>query len=481
MWSVIVKKKNVWKQNTSSTAPESDPESIPLPRFFRSARELAFFLLEEHRLNNQFISDSLQRWERRIDLSSKDRRLATEISIGVIRRQLTLDTLIESQLTRPREKVEAPLWTLLQTGVYQLVILDQVPVHAAVSETVELAGKLKRVRWKKMVNAILRSIDRLQNEDLATTPQANTIPLSADRYRCLNTDLFDDPKDNPAGYLSKAFSFPESLISDWLARFGWEQTLQIAQWFNQRNKLCLRANVLKTSRDDLLEELKREGIQASPGTEPQSIRLEEIVPLESLVGFDAGKFTIQDESAIAAGNLLNPQPGETVLDLCAAPGTKTTHLAELMYDRGTVIATDVSDDRLEKIEQNASRLGLTSIQTQLIHPQETRLDEGPFDAILVDAPCSNSGVLGKRPEARWRIEDAAIKELTEIQSHLLQLALDHLKPGGRLVYSTCSFDPRENEDLLKSVLRDYPDRKIVQENRHIPSAPSDGGYQGLVQ
>ncbi|MCA9017741.1 MAG: RsmB/NOP family class I SAM-dependent RNA methyltransferase, partial [Planctomycetaceae bacterium] len=228
-------------------------------------------------------------------------------------------------------------------------------------------------------------------------------------------------------------------------------------------------------------EFQQVGIQASPGIEPQSIRLDEFVPLESLVGFDSGKFTIQDESAIAAGNLLNPQPGENVLDLCAAPGTKTTHLAELMFNRGTVIATDVSEDRLEKIEQNASRLGLTCIQTRLIHPQATTLPEGAFDAILVDAPCSNSGVLGKRPEARWRIDDAALRELTEIQRHLLRLALDHLKPSGRLVYSTCSFDPRENEELLQSVLRDYPDRNIVQENRHIPGAPSDGGYQGLVQ
>lgn len=481
MWSVIVKKKNVWKQKTSSAAPEVESESVPLPQTFRSARELAFFLLEEYRLNNQFISDSIQRWERRIDLSSQDRRLAMEISIGVIRRQLTLDTLIQSQLTRPRENVEAPLWTLLQTGVYQLAILDQIPEHAAVSETVELAGKLKRVRWKKMVNAILRSITRLQSEEIATTPQANAIPLSTARYRCFSEDLFGDPETNPAGYLSLAFSFPLTLISDWLERFGWEQTLQIAQWFNQRNKLYLRANLLKTTRDDLLEEFQEAGIQASPGDEPQSIRLDQVVPLESLVGFDSGQFTIQDESAIAAGNLLNPQPGETVLDLCAAPGTKTTLLAELMSDRGTLIATDISEERLDKIEQNASRLGLTCIQTHLIDPHATSLPEESFDAILVDAPCSNSGVLGKRPEARWRIDESSLNELIEIQRHLVQLALDHLKPGGRLVYSTCSFGPRENEQLLQSVLRDYPDRSIVQENRHIPGDPSDGGYQGLVQ
>jgi 16S rRNA (cytosine967-C5)-methyltransferase len=477
VWSDIVSKDNIWNQK--KTSPLSD--EILLPQYFRSARELAFFLLEEYRCHDQFISDSLQSWERRIDLSSLDRRLAMEISIGVIRRQLTLDTLIESQLTRPREKVEAPLWTLLQIGVYQLVILDQIPDHAAVSETVELAAKLNRVRWKKMVNAILRSVGRLITDDIATAPKANAIPLNFERYRCFASDLFDDPETNPAGYLSKAFSFPLSLISDWLSQYGLQQTLQIAQWFNQRNKLYLRVNELKTSREDLLKELAEAGIQASPGSEPQSIRLEEAVSLETLTGFNSGMFTIQDESAIAAGNLLNPQPGETVLDLCAAPGTKTTHLAELMQNTGTLIATDVSDERLDRIEENASRLGLNMIQPQLIDSHEKVLPGAPFDAILVDAPCSNTGVLGKRPEARWRIDDASLRELNVIQRDLLQRALNHLKPTGRLVYSTCSFDSRENEALLQSVLVYYPDRKIVRENRHLPGAPGDGGYQALVQ
>ncbi|QDT96382.1 16S rRNA (cytosine(967)-C(5))-methyltransferase RsmB [Gimesia aquarii] len=476
MWSVIVKKKNVWHQKK----PSSNSHDIQLPQCFRSARELAFFLLEEFRIREQFVSDSLQRWDRRIELSSQDRRLAMEISIGVIRRQLTLDTLIEHQLTRPREKLEPSLWTLLQIGVYQLVMLDQIPDHAAVSETVELAAKLKRVRWKKMVNAILRSISRQLIEDVATAPKANAIPLSFERYRCFASDYFDDPESNISRYVSKAFSFPESLISDWITRYGIDQTLQIAQWFNQRNKLYLRVNLLKTNRDFLLTELLDSGIQASLGTELQSIRLDQAVPLESLVGFDSGKFTIQDESAIAAGNLLNPQPGETVLDLCAAPGTKTTHLAELMQNQGTIIATDVGEDRLDKIKQNTSRLGLNIVQPRLIKLHETDLPGAPFDAILVDAPCSNSGVLGKRPEARWRIDNSSINELVEIQRHLVRLALDHLKPRGRLVYSTCSFDPRENGELLKRVLKDYPGRAIVQENIHLPGSPSDGGYQGLV-
>lgn len=477
MWSVIVKKNNIWHQKK----PTASSDDIQLPKYFSSARELAFFLIEEYRTRDQFVSDSLQRWERRIELSSQDRRLAMEISIGVIRRQLTLDTLIESQLTRPREKVEFPLWTLLQIGVYQLVMLDQIPDHAAVSETVELAGKLKRVRWKKMVNAILRSISRQLIDEIATAPKANSIPLSFERYRCFASNFFEDPETNLSGYLSKAFSFPESLISEWLTRYGVDQTLHIAQWFNQRNKLYLRLNALKTSQEVLLKELLESGIQASPGNEPQSIRLDEAVPMESLVGFDSGKYTIQDESAVAAGNLLNPQPGETVLDLCAAPGTKTTHLAELMQNQGTIIATDVGQDRLDKIEQNSSRLGLSIIETRLIKLHETSIPGGPFDAILVDAPCSNSGVLGKRPEARWRIDDFSINELIEIQRYLVRLALDHLKPTGRLVYSTCSFDPRENEALLQSVLIEYLDRTIIQENIHLPGAPSDGGYQGLVR
>ncbi|WP_417379251.1 16S rRNA (cytosine(967)-C(5))-methyltransferase RsmB [Gimesia sp.] len=477
MWSVVVKKKNVWQQNASA----ADADELPIPQYFRSARELAFFLVEEYRRSDQFISDSMQQWERRIDLSSADWRLAMEISIGVVRRQLTLDTIIESQLTRPREKVEAPLWTLLQIGVYQLVMLDQIPDHAAVSETVELAGKLHRVRWKKMVNAILRSITRLMTADIATEPQSNAIPLSTDRYRCFSVGLFPSPIADSASYLSKAFSFPLPVITDWLERFSLQQTMQMAQWFNQRNNLYLRTNVLQATREELLEELQAEGIQVSPGDEPQAIRLEEPVAIENLVGFAAGKFTIQDQSAMAAGNLLQPQPEETVWDMCAAPGTKTTHLAELMFNRGTLIATDVSHDRLEKIEQNASRLGLTCIETHLANQHETAWSENQFDAILVDAPCSNSGVLGKRPEARWRLDEVSLKELNQIQRDLLEQAFQHLKPSGRLVYSTCSFDPRENEELLQEVLQNHPGRKLVQENRHIPGSPCDGGYQALIQ
>lgn len=477
MRSVIVKNKNIWQQkNTPSSA-----ENLSLPPKFRSAREFAFFLIEEYRCRDEFVSDSLKRWENRIELSSQDRRLAMEISIGVIRRQLTLDWLIENQSSRPREKVEPPLWTLLQIGTYQLVMLDQIPDHAAVSETVELAGKLKRARWKKMTNAVLRSIGRQISDDTAIEPQANAIPLSSGQYRCFTSDLFDDPETNMTGYLSKAFSFPVKLISDWFSRYGLQQTLQIAQWFNQRNQIYLRANLLKISRDDLLNDLLKTGIQASPGNEPQAIRLDEAVPLESLIGFDSGKFSVQDESAIAAGNLLNPQPGEIVLDLCAAPGTKTTHLAELMQNQGKIIATDVSEDRLKKVGQNAPRLGLEIIQMHKIEQNTSNLPHSPFDAILVDAPCTNSGVLGKRPEARWRMDEPSIRELTQIQRHLIQLALDHLKPDGRLVYSTCSFDPRENEDVLQDVLKHFPERRVIQENRHLPGAPSDGGFQALVQ
>ena len=477
MWSDVVKKKNVWEDQSKSRPADE----LALPQYFRSARQLAFFLLEAYRTEDQFVADSLQQWSRRIDLSQQDRRLAMEISIGVIRRQLTLDTLIESQLTRPREKVEPALWTLLRTGVYQLVMLDQIPDHAAVSETVELAGKVGRERWKKLVNAILRSVGRLLTTDEVTEPQANAVPLSAQRFRCLTTDLFPDPKVDQAGYFSRAFSYPQSVMTDWLSRYDNQQVQSIAQWFNQRNTLYLRTNLLKNSRDELLNELQSAEIAVSPGVEPQSIRLENAVPLESLVGFDAGKFTIQDESAMAAGNLLSPQPEETVWDLCAAPGTKTTHLAELMFNRGTLVATDVSPDRLEKIEQNASRLGLTCIRTQLINTRGATLPEEQFDAILVDAPCSNSGVLGKRPEARWRLDEHSLRELQKIQQDLLQTALRQLKPEGRLVYSTCSFDPRENGELLKEVLTQFPERQIVQENLHLPGAPSDGGYQALVR
>jgi len=182
-----------------------------------------------------------------------------------------------------------------------------------------------------------------------------------------------------------------------------------------------------------------------------------------------------------AARRLAPLPGQRVWDVCAAPGGKTCHLAELMNNTGHILATDIRPERLRLIEENRARLGADIVETQLISEDGSHLPDGPFDAILIDVPCSNTGVLGKRPEARWRITAAGITELNHIQERLLNNALDRLAPHGRLVYSTCSIEPEENSQLVARVLARRPNVKLIEEELFLPGQPSDGGYQALLR
>jgi 16S rRNA (cytosine967-C5)-methyltransferase len=202
--------------------------------------------------------------------------------------------------------------------------------------------------------------------------------------------------------------------------------------------------------------------------------------VERLPGFADGWFAVQDESAMQAARLLAPAPGSTVLDLCAAPGTKTTHLAELMGNRGSILAADVDRRRLALVEENCRRLGIDIVETQVVAADARDVSPGPFDSVLLDVPCSNTGVLGKRPEARWRLRPQDIEELAAIQKRLLTAAIARLKPGGRLVYSTCSIEPEENEGVVRAALSAFPNLRLLSEVHREPGQPADGAYQAVL-
>ena len=307
------------------------------------------------------------------------------------------------------------------------------------------------------------------------------------RYRSIGKDVFPPPETDLAGYITAAFGLPEWLITRWSARFSPDQMLQMAKWFDLRQPLTLRVNPLKTTRDELLAEMREAAVEESttllePGDRPESIRYEGPFRIVDLPGFADGYFTVQDETAMSAAALLAPQPGEHVLDLCAAPGTKTTHLAELMNGKGSIVATDVDLGRLRRIEENADRLGFSSmIEPLVIREDLSELPEGPFNAILIDVPCSNTGVLGKRPEVRSRITPEDIDELVVTQQKLLDAAASIVAPGGRIVYSTCSVEPEENSGVVTQFLQKSSDFELVETHNFIPGNPTDGGYQVLLK
>jgi 16S rRNA (cytosine967-C5)-methyltransferase len=434
-----------------------------------------------------FVSDVLEESFSEHRLSTADRALAVEITAGVVRRMLTLDAILAPHIRRPREMIEPGLWTLLRIGAYQLVFLNT-PAHAAVHETVELARRLQKPRWVRFTNAVLRSVQRDLTDETRPGPAADAVPVLQSgtaaalewRYRRLRRAYFPDPALDYAAYVSQACSMPRWLVQRWAAQRGAAQTLRLCQWFLSPGRVCLRVNLLRTDREQLLEVLRTAGVAAEPGALPEAIRLAHTVNVRNLPGFAEGWFSVQDESAMHAAVLLDPQRGERVLDLCAAPGGKTTHLAERMRNEGQLVAVDIHAERQGLVDAACQRLGLSIVRTQIVQPDNADLPPGPFDRILVDVPCSNTGVLGKRPEARWRISAEGISELAAVQRRLLSAAAARLAAGGRMVYSTCSIEPEENEQVVRAVLASHPDLQMQAEQTFPPGLPGDGAYQALL-
>jgi 16S rRNA (cytosine967-C5)-methyltransferase len=241
--------------------------------------------------------------------------------------------------------------------------------------------------------------------------------------------------------------------------------------------LWLRCNPLRIERERFLQELRQAGIAAEPGEYPQAVRLLEHAAIRDLPGYDQGWFCVQDQSAMKVGSALSPVPGSQVLDMCAAPGGKTTHLAELMQNQGSILACDVDERRLQTVKELAARLGLGIIKTKLLDAEgKQELPAGPFDAVLVDVPCSNTGVLGRRPEVRWRLHARDLKRLTDLQKKLLYQAVTRTRQGGKVVYSTCSIEPGENQYVVKAILGANPELILDAEEQQIPGQPADGGY-----
>lgn len=444
-------------------------------------RELAYEVLSHWTERSGPVASDFDERLTATNLSGSERALALELVYGVIRRRATLDALLVSHVNRPLEKIEAGARTLLHLGLYQLFLLSGAPPYAIVNETAELAKRIGRPQWTGFVNGILRSASRAVTDEFVTAPAPDAVPLADGRFRLVQGRVFPDPALDFGAHFATAYSFPQWLVERWRRRLSNAELVRVGAWFNAPPKLSLRVNSLRTTRDALLETLASSGIAAKAGDHPDAVRLEQSARVPDLPGFREGLYTIQDESAMWAASLLAPQPGEHVLDLCAAPGGKTTHLATLMQNQGRVTAADVEADRLTRVDETCRRLGLSIVETRLVHRDSNDLPEGPFDAILLDVPCSNTGVLGKRPEARWRVTAGNMAELVELQRRLLNAALARLRPGGRLVYSTCSIEPEENCDLLAPFLADRPGLTLVAERSQVPGLPADGGYQALLR
>lgn len=405
----------------------------------KSARQIAFEVLQAVD-RGAYADVALHRGlhrELRSRLDSRDRSLITELVYGSVRRQRTLDALIDSLGKKKAHQQPLPLKLLLRLGLYQLRYLDSIPPSAAVNTTVELAKANGQGKLSGVVNGILRQY-------LRRSESGDPLHLPAD----------------PVASLGVRYSFPDWIVRVWLEQIGAAATADLCDWFNRPPYLDLRINPLQTDRTTVGNALKAVNIPCEPiPLAPAGIRLlEHVGDLTRLPGYPEGWWTIQDASAQLVGQLLNPQPGQTVIDACAAPGGKATHLAELMQDTGTVWACDLPgkhksiSPRLQKVIDNAQRLRLNSIKPSPGDSRNRPDLHGQADCVLVDAPCSGLGTLHRHADARWRQTPDSIHRLSQLQLELLMEAARWLKPGGRLVYATCTLHPQENQDVIKKFL-----------------------------
>ncbi|MCA9063138.1 MAG: hypothetical protein KDA96_08765 [Planctomycetaceae bacterium] len=458
-------------------------------------RMLAFRALQRLEEHGQFIQDSLLVLAPAgSSVRSQERALAVDVASGTVRRRSTLDALLQNVITRPAEKVERDLWLLLRLGAWQ-VVFGRMPDHAAVDTTVRMCQALGQPRWTGFVNGVLRNLLRLLTADFVDQPAEDAVPLDNGAYRRLNRSVFPSPETSRVAYASVGFALPAELAKRWAERFEGDDLWQLCRQTLLPPTISIRVNSLRSDVESVREALLGAGVRVSAATVPAGaisaravsgvavpncLRLEDSGRIDRLPGFSDGCWSIQDEAAMQAALLLAPQPGETILDLCAAPGGKTTHLAELSQDKARIFACDVNRRRIEQIQQSVERLKLTSVTVTQISRDGRGIPDHSYDAVLVDVPCSNTGVLNRRPEARWRFSEEAIADLTDQQVTLLIRAMQRVRPGGRVVYSTCSIEPDENQAVVQAALRFVRGFALASEQFFLPGQPADGAYQALL-
>lgn len=411
---------------------------------------------------NKFTETLLEQILATAKLPPADRGLCQEMVYGVVRQQTTLDWLIQRKTRRPEQG--AALQNLLRLGLYQIFWLDRIPAHAAVHETVEAAKRLGFGPQAGFVNAILRGYLR--------------------EFEETKKILAELKSSNPAA----GFSHPQWLVEKWQKTFGDEPGRKLLEWNNLPPKLYARTNTLKIEAGKLLEKWREEGVEYDFFRrdwldENLVFELKSHPPLASLPSFQDGWFYVQDPSTLLAALVLAPKPGEAVLDLCAAPGGKTTFMALLMNNEGKIVAGDISDERLKLIRENCQRLGVTCVETVLLSGNPASGPGArPFDRILIDAPCSNTGVMRRRVDLRWRISRDEIGRLRQGQLELLRRAAPKLKAGGAMAYSTCSLEREENAEVVEEFLREHSNFKLSTQRELSPvNDEMDGAYVAKME
>jgi 16S rRNA (cytosine967-C5)-methyltransferase len=405
------------------------------------ARAIAADLLNSLLDRRQTLDQLLDRADSLIlGLNKPDRALVHALVFGVQRWQGRLDWIIDHLAVRNR-KMDPQVRTILRLGLFQIQFLQRIPASAAVNTSVELAKNSGRKWAAGFVNGLLRGAIR----------RADQIPLP-------------DPEKEPLAHLAVTHAFPQWLISRWVNRWGAEATDALCRTVNTVPETTLRANTLRISRRELMAAVlpEAEAVRETRYS-PEGVALTRLHrPLTQWPAFQEGWFQVQGEAAQITSRFLGPRPGETVWDVCAGLGTKTAHMAQLMKNQGRIVATDLYGHKLEKLDREMNRLGVTIVESAPLDltASDPKLHPGAFDRILLDAPCSGLGVLQKNPDGKWRSTPRDIQRNSARQLDLLTQAAPFLKTGGILVYAVCSLEPEENEQVVDAFLQKHPEFAI---------------------
>jgi 16S rRNA (cytosine967-C5)-methyltransferase len=402
-----------------------------------NAREIALKILYKIEVEDAFANETIELSCKNYHLSNLDRRFVSELVNGTTKMRRRLDYVLGFFLEKGIDDLTPWIRNILRLGVYQIDFMDRVPDSAAVNEAVDLTKKFGHRGTVALVNAVLRNYLR-------------------DKSRVRFPSWEEDKVENIALF----YSFPSWMVENWLNMFGEEKTLKLCQAFNERPKLCCRMNSIKVDHDSLQEKFTRSKTKFKSGRFLENFYyLESRVDLNRFRPLREGLVYLQDESAGLPVVLLDPQPGETILDLCAAPGGKTTFIAELLEDKGEVLAVDKSWEKMKLLRENCRRLGIISVN--YFCGDACNFQCEPVDRILVDAPCSGLGVLGRNSDARWKKQKKDLLRLQKLQLEILFNAANLVKKSGVLVYSTCTITKEENECVIETFLEKRRDFKLV--------------------
>jgi 16S rRNA (cytosine967-C5)-methyltransferase len=362
-------------------------------------------------------------------LERLDKALVTEIVNGTLRNLARIDWIMS--LFIKTKRMEPWIEDIIRCGIYQIMFLDRVPDSAICNESAELSRKYGHEGTVKFVNGVLRNISR-SKEKLE----------------------YPDKSKNIALFLSVFYSHPEWMVRKWIKDYGVEFTESLLKANNEKPSFTIRCNRLRINKKELMAVLLEEGIECADGSyNEEAIHIKRTSSIEDKESFKKGYYQVQDESSMLVAHIVDPKPEDRILDMCSAPGGKTTHMAELMENRGEILARDIHRHKLRLVEQNCVRLGVSIVRTELHDAMVLDGDSiNKFDKVLLDAPCSGLGVLRRKPDLRWKKEPESFRDLAEMQKMMLKMASGYVKPGGKLIYSTCTLNKTENFEVVRNFL-----------------------------